>query len=58
MNNLVDIIKFIKNNPKKSIVIFLSLLCFAIGNLLIQGCAYKLHVDKADNLTHSIDIKR
>lgn len=55
MKNLFDIIK---NNPKKAIVILLSLLIFTVGNMILEGCAYKLHVDRADNLTHSIDIKR
>lgn len=49
--------KLLKENPKKVIFICLSLIVLAVGNL-VSGCAYKLHVDKADNLTHSIDIKR
>lgn len=53
-----DLFDIIKNNPKKAIVILLSLLILSIGNMILEGCAYKLHVDKADNLTHSIEIKR
>lgn len=49
--------EILKNNPKKAIFICLAFIVLAIGNLL-TGCAYKLHVDKADNLTHSIDIQR
>uniref|UniRef100_A0AAU8AZE0 Uncharacterized protein n=1 Tax=Dulem virus 204 TaxID=3145681 RepID=A0AAU8AZE0_9VIRU len=48
--------ELLKQNPKKAIFICLAAIVLAIGNIL-SGCAYKLHIDKADNLTHSIDIK-
>lgn len=52
-----DIFKFISSNPKKAIVFIISFLVFAFGSLFFTGCAYKFHVDKADNMTHSIDIR-
>lgn len=51
-------IELLKTNPKKAILVLLTLLFFSIGSFFLSGCAYRFHVDKADNMTHSIDIRR
>lgn len=48
----------LKENPKKALAFVIALLAFTVANIFLEGCAYKLHVDKADNLTHSIDIRK
>lgn len=45
-------IELLKNNPKKAIVILIALLVFAVGNVIINGCAF--HLSGADNVSGSI----
>lgn len=48
----------LKENPKKALVFVIALLAFTVASIFLDGCAYKFHVDKADNLSHSIEVKR
>lgn len=51
-------IELLKTNPKKAILVLLTLLFFAVGSLFLSGCAYKFHADKLDNVTHEFIMKR
>lgn len=42
-------LKLLKTNPKKAIIILVSLLAYAITSYFITGCAF--HLSGADNVT-------
>lgn len=42
-------LNLIKTNPKKAILVLISLLVFAIGTFLSSGCAFSIH--GADNVS-------
>lgn len=42
-------LNLLKNNPKKAIVILISLLVYAFGSYFLSGCAF--HVEGADNVS-------
>lgn len=56
LNFILDLIKKIKNPVAKLIFIILFLFCSGIVIFFTSGCAYKMHVDKVDNLTKSVEI--
>lgn len=49
-------LELVKNNPKKAIVVAITLLVFAVGNF-ITGCTYRYHADRIDNITKDIKIR-
>lgn len=45
--------QLLKQNPKKAILVLITLLVFSIGAQFIQGCAF--HLSGADNVSGSIE---
>lgn len=43
------LLNLLKTNPKKAILILISLLVYAVGSYFITGCAF--HLNGADNVT-------
>lgn len=41
--------QLVKQNPKKAILVLITLFIFTIGSYFIQGCAF--HLSGADNVT-------
>lgn len=44
-----ELLNLLKTNPKKAILVLISLLVFAVGSFILNGCAF--HVSGADNVT-------
>ncbi len=56
MDKLQQFLQFLKGKPlifRVLAIVLFALLCF----LSIQGCAYKFHADKIDNVTKEFVVK-